>query len=67
MPHRCDGCLYRAEWEDDVLCELMWYSVLEVAKGRCDFPGPCEDYMPIDYVLKFADALNEVPKDDDNL
>ena len=61
MSHKCDGCYNKNDKGDYPICELMWYSTLEIAKGRCELPGPCPEYLSIELAEKIADKLNEIP------
>lgn len=65
MGHKCDGCFWKTDWNNGVeqypICEQMWYSTFEIARGRCEIPGTCEDYLSDDLANKIVDRFNEIP------
>lgn len=45
MSHKCDGCVYRTDWNGSVqypICERKWRKSFEECKAECEKPGECE-------------------------
>lgn len=65
MPHKCDDCFWRTDWEDETgpypICERLWYENFETTKAECEKPGECEHKLLDKEAERIAERLNEIP------
>ena len=67
MPHKCDNCFYRTDWEGGAgqaqysICEREWGRSFEECKAECEKPGECEFKLDMKLAEEIADRLNEIP------
>ena len=49
MAHKCSGCFWKTEWEDNIsrfpICERIYWGSFERCKAECEKPGPCPNYF----------------------
>lgn len=65
MPHKCDGCFWRTDWEDESgsypICERLWWQNFEEAKAECAKPGPCDHHLADRKAKEIIGMLNDIP------
>ena len=63
MPHKCDGCFWKTDWEDVngsyPICERLYVYSFEEAKEECTKSKQCDCYITQEKANKIIDKFCE--------
>ena len=65
MSHKCDGCFYKTDWEDErgpyPICERLYIFSFQEAKDECAKPVACKYYITKEEVDRAVEKWAALP------